>query len=189
MPSSIDAPCLSQKQINGRSVRVVDYPGHPRLRARLRDALDRARCVVFLLDSTEFPAQTQEVAELLMDVLTDRGIARSRVPVLLACHKQDLNTKAYSVDFIRRKLEKTLDSLRTSRGALAESGAAKGKGGGTGASAAAASGAGTDLLGKKGEPFTFAGCAGARVSVAAAGTSVAGEPGLGALRDFLRASL
>lgn len=76
------------------------------------------------------------------------------------------------MDFIRKRLEKALDSLRTSRGALGETGTSKGKAQGI-------------LLGNPNEPFTLAQL-GARVSIAS--TSTEGEPGLGAVRDFLQTS-
>ena len=78
--------------------------------------------------------------------------------------------RASSLDFIRKRLEKALDSLRTTRGALNETGGGKG-------------GSGAPLLGKKGEAFTFAQC-GSKVLIEA--TSVEGEPGLGAVQVFLQ---
>lgn len=107
---------------SGRPARWVDFPGHPRLRARLPEFLEAASCIVFVIDSLEFPSQYQEVAELLMDVLTNKVVQRRKVPLIVACNKQDDAVKAYSVDFIRKKLEKQLDSIQTSRGALGERG-------------------------------------------------------------------
>lgn len=100
-------------RIGARTVRLVDYPGHPRTRAHLQarlsvsaawtpaqsiaaskrrrevqESIESASCIVFVVDSTDFPSQTQEVAELLLDVLTNKAAARRRIPVLIACNKQ-----------------------------------------------------------------------------------------------------
>ena len=45
------------------------------------------------------------------------------MPVLLLANKADLGAKAHSVEFIRKRLEKALDQLRTTRADVeAESG-------------------------------------------------------------------
>jgi signal recognition particle receptor subunit beta len=47
----------------------------------------------------------------LFEVLSAPSLARRRVPLLLACNKQDMGSKAHTVDFIRKRLEKELDQV------------------------------------------------------------------------------
>lgn len=48
-------------------------------------------------------------------MLSQPALAKRRAPVLLACNKQDLGSKAHSVDFIRKRLEKELDQVGLGR--------------------------------------------------------------------------
>ena len=59
--------------------------------------------------------RTVQVAEHLYDVLASRTISSRKVPVLLAANKVDCGAKAHSVEFIRKRLEKALDQLCTTR--------------------------------------------------------------------------
>ena len=52
---------------NARPIRIVDIPGHPRLRNRLLDEqANSARGVVFLVDSVDFMPKKSEVAEYVI---------------------------------------------------------------------------------------------------------------------------
>ena len=55
------------------------------------------------------------MAEQLYDVLASRAISSRQTPVLLLANKADCGAKAHSVEFIRKRLEKALDQLRTTR--------------------------------------------------------------------------
>lgn len=100
------------------SVRVLDLPGHPRLRSKLEQYLKDASAVVLIIDSADITPNKTEAAEDLFEVLTHPVVARRRVPVLLACNKADLETQAHSVEFCRRTIEKQLDAMRKTRLAL-----------------------------------------------------------------------
>jgi signal recognition particle receptor subunit beta len=50
-------------QPSARPVRVVDIPGHPRLRARFDQAAPSARGVVFVVDAVDFMPRKTETAE------------------------------------------------------------------------------------------------------------------------------
>lgn len=56
-----------------------------------------------------------QVAEYLYDVLANRTVSSRQMPVLLLANKSDCGAKAHSVEFIRKRLEKALDQLRTTR--------------------------------------------------------------------------
>lgn len=115
---------LPYDKASARPIHVVDIPGHPRLRHVFDVHAPSARGVVFLVDSVDFMPKKAEVAEQLYDVLTHPVIAGRRLPVLLACNKADAGAKAHTVDFIRKRLEKEIDGMRSTRGALGGDGAA-----------------------------------------------------------------
>jgi signal recognition particle receptor subunit beta len=48
----------------------------------------------------------------LYEVLSQPALARRRVPVLLACNKQDMGSKAHTLEFVRKRLEKEIDQAR-----------------------------------------------------------------------------
>ena len=88
------------------------------------DHAPSARGIVFVVDSVDFLPKKAEVAEQLYDVLTHPVVAGRRLPILLACNKADAGNKAHSVDFMRKRLEKEIDTMRSTRGALGGDGAA-----------------------------------------------------------------
>lgn len=139
---------------SARPARLVDIPGHPRLRSTFDVHAPSARGVVFLVDSVDFMPKKAEVAEQLYDLLTHPVVGGRRLPVLLACNKADAGARAHTVDFIRKRLEKEIDGMRGTRGAL----------GGDDAAAAAAALASP----APGEAFSFEGLARARGPVVTA---------------------
>ncbi|KDD73132.1 hypothetical protein H632_c2503p1 [Helicosporidium sp. ATCC 50920] len=54
----------------------------------------------------------------LYDVLTFPEVVSRRIPVLIACNKADLGSRAHSLEFVKRRLEKELEELRESRADL-----------------------------------------------------------------------
>lgn len=86
---------------------------------------------------------------------------------------QDMGSKAHTVEFVRKRLEKELDQLRSTRGALSDVG---GGGGGGGVQ-----------LGTPGEPFTFESHARARgVKVTTATLSAVDKGGCAEVEAFIR---
>ncbi|CAL5220142.1 g2101 [Coccomyxa viridis] len=126
-----------------KQLRLVDVPGHPRIsKGIFAGHTDRAKGFIFVVDSVDFMVQKDQVAEQLYDILASKAVSSRQMPVLLLANKADMGAKAHSVEFIRKRLEKALDQLRTTRADVeAESG---------------------NALEKAGEPFTFAGLARAR---------------------------
>eukprot|EP01023_Acetabularia_acetabulum_P038361 TRINITY_DN3673_c0_g1_i1.p2 TRINITY_DN3673_c0_g1~~TRINITY_DN3673_c0_g1_i1.p2 ORF type:complete len:283 (-),score=29.42 TRINITY_DN3673_c0_g1_i1:159-956(-) len=108
---------LNSKTATQKMVQIIDTPGHPRLRYKFGQftSAGGVRGVIYMIDSLTFLHEIRATAEQLYDVLTDPVIYRSRTPVLICCNKADQEAKAYSVDFIRKKLEKELDSMRQTK--------------------------------------------------------------------------
>ena len=99
----------------------MDVPGHPRVRHKFEEYADRTRGIVFVVDSAEFLSQKTEIAEQLYEVLTNAVLQKQRVPLLLACNKSDLGAKAHTIEFIRKRIEKEVEQLRTTRQTLSNS--------------------------------------------------------------------
>jgi len=128
-----------------KPTRVVDFPGHGRLRAQLVDYIPEARCIIFVVDSADTGARNlPELSNLMYDVFSECIRKGCEPRVLVACNKADL-ADALSPENIKKTLEQELDSLKSSRHSLATEGDE-----------------GMEIiLGTEGEPFEFendAGC-------------------------------
>lgn len=102
------------------NVRWVDFPGHVRLRPKLSEYLKRARCVLFVVDATQFAAQARRDADLLYDVLTHAVVANNATPVMIVINKCDGSGQPkVSSDTVRTRLEAELERVRMAKaGAL-----------------------------------------------------------------------
>ncbi|HEV7736023.1 MAG TPA: ADP-ribosylation factor-like protein [Chlamydiales bacterium] len=59
--SQVSLPPTSEKQ--SRSLRLIDIPGHPRLRDQFTQYLDQAKAVVFVVDASTIARNGAAVAE------------------------------------------------------------------------------------------------------------------------------
>ncbi|XP_055310583.1 signal recognition particle receptor subunit beta [Sitodiplosis mosellana] len=98
---------------SGKSLRVIDIPGHERLRGRFFDQYkNTAKGIVFLVDSVTVQKDIRDVADYLYTVLADPSVAF--VPVLITCNKQD-ETFAKGSSVVKPLLEKELNLVRNTR--------------------------------------------------------------------------
>ncbi|KAJ6805180.1 signal recognition particle receptor subunit beta-like [Iris pallida] len=172
MEPNIDTFLLNseaQKKGKVKPVRVVDVPGHSRLRPKLDEFLPQAAGLVFVVDALDFLPNSRATAELstmncgrqkefflyLYDILIKASVVRKKIPIVIVCNKTDKVT-AHSKEFIRKQLEKEIDKLRTSRTAISTADISD-----------------EYALGVPGEPFTFTQCHN-KVTVAEA-SSLTGE--------------
>lgn len=95
-------------------VRWVDFPGHPRLRTKLGDYLDKARGIVFVVDGSRFAAQGRRDAELLFQVMTNKTVSKYSTPILILANKSDITPPSINPASIRTRLEAELDRIRAS---------------------------------------------------------------------------
>lgn len=161
-------------KVGARSVRLVDTPGHPRLRALAASRAPAAKCIVFAVDAADFLPRKADAADALAALLAPAAAARRKLPVLVLANKADTGAAAHTADFVRRRLEKEVDAALATASTLADD---AGRGGGAGSTIAS--------LARAGSPFTFAGLAaagGPRVE-AAAGAARAGD--VAAAAEFL----
>lgn len=94
-------------------VRLVDVPGHERLRNKFLDLYkQRARLIIFLLDSATLQKEVRDVADYIYTILADKFL--SSVPVIIGCNKQDL-ALAKGTSVIRSLLEKEMGLVRQTR--------------------------------------------------------------------------
>ena len=139
------------------------------MRHKFERYMGSVRGVVFVLDASEasFLSQRTETAEQLMDVLTCLAGPKRGLQLCVACNKADHGPKAHTVEFIRKRLEKEVEQLRTTRKTLGEE-------------------SNVTALGSEAQPFSFEGMHKARrwqtqfVSISA----LEGE--IGAVASFIR---
>ena len=62
---------------------------------------------MLVIDSVKFPQEVRNVAELTFDLLLDGAVRKGRVPLLVACNKQDL-ASARGCEAIRKQLEREM---------------------------------------------------------------------------------
>ena len=129
----------------GGPLRVVEFPGHPRLRSaqRIGASLAEASVILFVINSADISkAHVGTCAEYLYDVMTNEDVDRRRPALMVVCSQSDRDAAA-SKAYLRAQLEKELSKLKETRPSLAA------EGDDAGASAAI-------LLGRKGRDFEFA---------------------------------
>ncbi|XP_045819198.1 signal recognition particle receptor subunit beta-like [Trifolium pratense] len=147
-----------------KPVRIVDVPGHSRLRPKLDEYLPQATGVVFVVDALDFLPNCRAASEYLYDLLTKGSVVRKKIPLLILCNKTDKVT-AHTKEFIRRQLEKEIDKLRSSRSAVSEADVTN-----------------EFSLGVSGEPFSFTQCSNKVTTADASGLT--GE--ISQLEEFIR---
>lgn len=104
--------------VDGLKVDMIDYPGHNRMRNFAHELVDRAKCVVYMIDASDKP-RFRDVAENLYELFTLKSINTFRTPILLVCNKSDL-PNARVVPVVQEDLEREIERLRVSRGATLE---------------------------------------------------------------------
>jgi signal recognition particle receptor subunit beta len=103
--------------------KILDFPGHPRLRGGLSKYFSRGSSILFMVDATTIgkESETTVVAEFLYELLTDPTVTSAQLPVLIACNKSDL-ADAKSTDKVKALLEGELETLRSTSSSLGDIG-------------------------------------------------------------------
>ncbi len=106
---------------NGKNISIVDFPGHPRLRSKLKaDYMKRAKKIVFVIDSSNNAASIRDAAELLYDVFIDPALEHNGPPIFVACSKSDL-PNALPALRMKLKLQEEIEKVRKTRQSVEES--------------------------------------------------------------------
>lgn len=86
---ALEVPKRLLNEQPGLSLSVVDIPGHYNFRIKVQQYLERAKGVILVVDARD-KDRVAEAAEFLYDMLSNNRLVRQRVPILVACNKQDL---------------------------------------------------------------------------------------------------
>lgn len=98
---------------DNKSHRIVDLPGHERLRLRLLENYKNStKAVVYVIDSSTVQKEIRDVADFLYTLLADKDLAS--LNVLILCNKQD-ETMAKGKQVIEQLLEKEINLIRKTR--------------------------------------------------------------------------
>ncbi|XP_062550780.1 signal recognition particle receptor subunit beta [Armigeres subalbatus] len=94
-------------------LRLVDVPGHERLRGKFFDQYKNlSKAIVFVIDSVTVQKDIRDVADFLYTILADK--ATTNLPVIILCNKQD-ETLAKGEGVIKSLLEKEINLVRQTR--------------------------------------------------------------------------
>lgn len=118
---SVTSLTQNEATLDDLSLKLVDIPGAERLRPRFWDQYrEKARNVVFVVDSTNVSSKLRNLGEYLYSLLSDSIIQKNRIGFSIACNKQDL-PNALRRDEIKTILEKELTAIReTKKGQLSK---------------------------------------------------------------------
>ncbi|CAE6495616.1 unnamed protein product [Rhizoctonia solani] len=103
---------------HGRTLRLVDVPGHPRLRDQFTDHLEDTAAVVFVVDSSSVARNGAAVAEHLHSVLralSTLPASRAAPQLLIHAHKSDLVQKNQAISRVTAVLERELEKRRAAQ--------------------------------------------------------------------------
>lgn len=105
----------NEGHINDLNLQLIDLPGADRLRGRYWEQYrNKARSVVFVIDSTTIEDKIRELSEYLYTLLSDGIIHRNKIQFVIACNKQDLdNSKKAS--YIKPLIEKELNAIKATK--------------------------------------------------------------------------
>lgn len=76
-------------------IRLIDFPGHTKLRYMIYKALNESsgiKGLIFMIDSTSDPREIEDTAELLYEILNITERRGNAIDILLACNKSEMFT-------------------------------------------------------------------------------------------------
>nr|XP_033323380.1 signal recognition particle receptor subunit beta [Megalopta genalis] len=125
--------------INNHTLKLVDVPGHERLRYKYFHQFKlSAKGVIYVIDSVTFQKDIRDVAEYLYNILSEPSMQNKCV--LILCNKQD-QTMAKGSSVIKTLLEREMNLLRMTKTSQLEATDASSK---------------NVFLGREGKDFEFA---------------------------------
>ncbi|KAF8236225.1 P-loop containing nucleoside triphosphate hydrolase protein [Tricholoma matsutake] len=108
-----------------KTIRVVDIPGHPRIRDQFREHLDDAKAIIFVVDASTISRNGAAVAEHLHHIFHSVvSLPPSHTPpsLLILAHKVDLlkttssmTPDANAITRVRNVLERELEKRRVAQ--------------------------------------------------------------------------
>ncbi|KAK9744788.1 Signal recognition particle receptor beta subunit [Popillia japonica] len=106
--------------INGSSLKIIDIPGHERVRDKFFDQYKpEAKAIVYVVDSTLIQEEIRDIAEYLYNILSCPDIANNKINVLILCNKRDISaSKDWST--VKTMLERELTTLQITKSSQLE---------------------------------------------------------------------
>jgi len=116
---SYNESTFSLAGMHGRAVRMIDFPGHARLRPQLFDMIEDCAALVFVIDSSSFAANARDIASFLLDLLTSEKMLKHCTRMLILCNKTDaLSDELAGISpkvMVKKRLETEIEALRLAR--------------------------------------------------------------------------
>ncbi|KII66236.1 Signal recognition particle receptor subunit beta [Thelohanellus kitauei] len=115
VPNIYDYKCLGSK----KSIRVIDIPGHERIRSQLfHKYKSMATTILFLIDAVTLKQQSETVTSFLYQVMNDRILRKNKVKIILGFNYKDLDDKqkvpiddlVKTMQFLMHLVKKSMDS-------------------------------------------------------------------------------
>ncbi|CDJ44771.1 signal recognition particle receptor subunit beta, putative, partial [Eimeria tenella] len=101
-----------------KTIKLVDLPGHPRLRPAALAAAAASSLLIFFVDAADKPS-LKAAAEFLFELFCDSKICERRPPLLLVVNKRD-SPEARGQQAVVEDLEREVERCRVSRQAAAD---------------------------------------------------------------------
>ncbi|TBU35722.1 signal recognition particle receptor beta subunit-domain-containing protein [Dichomitus squalens] len=108
-----------------QTIRVIDVPGHPRIRDQFQEHLPSAKAIAFVVDASTISRNGPVVAEhlhLIMNALTSLPPSRETPSLTILAHKCDLlkstattSAEQLAINRVRTILERELEKRRASQ--------------------------------------------------------------------------
>ncbi|KAI0723987.1 signal recognition particle receptor beta subunit-domain-containing protein [Cerioporus squamosus] len=106
------------------TLRLIDVPGHPRIRDQFQEYLPHAKAVAFVVDSSTISRNGAAVAEhlhMILNALTSLPPSRGTPSLIIVAHKCDLlkasataSAEQLAINRVRTILERELEKRRAS---------------------------------------------------------------------------
>ncbi|KAH9857146.1 P-loop containing nucleoside triphosphate hydrolase protein [Lenzites betulinus] len=107
-----------------KTVRIIDVPGHPRIRDQFQEYMSDAKAIAFIVDASTVSRNGAAVAEhlhMIMHALTSLPPSRETPSLVIVAHKCDLlrstataSSEQLAINRVRTILERELEKRRVS---------------------------------------------------------------------------
>lgn len=96
--------------------KLIDFPGHPKLRSQLNNYLEQTKKIIFVFDSSNTQSQLRDSAELLYDLFTNPNID-SCGRMLFVCNKSDVKGSRPHAR-VKMAIQEELEKIKKTRKSL-----------------------------------------------------------------------